>query len=82
MNTVSYETGRNYGAPQVLVITAPDQSELDKLDCLDEVKVTFKDQARNLAGVVTLHAFRAWGSSLGPDVLLEYDSGRYEQVDL
>lgn len=72
MQTIKYQTGRHYGAPQVLEITVPAKPA----DELADVAVTFADGARGIAGAVTLMAFELHGN-IGAAVLREYDAGRY-----
>jgi len=74
MKTIRYATGRDYGTPQVLTITAPATPD----DPIADVRVTFEDEARGIAGAVTLMAFQL--SQVGPAVLAEYDAGRYAEI--
>lgn len=71
MKTTRYTTGRNYGAPQVLEITAPANAS----DDLDFVPVQFTDAVRGISGTVKVLGF--YLSDIGPAVLTEYDAGRY-----
>ena len=52
MKTVTYETGRDYGAPQILEITAPAEFEEYKL-----VSVDFYDDVRGISGTVQILGF-------------------------
>lgn len=73
----TYSTGRDYGAPQVLVIDAPTIPD----DPIADVRVTFADAARNISGAVDVMACECWTtSSMGAAVLREYDAGRYAQI--
>lgn len=78
MQTIKYQTGRDYGAPQVLEITIPALPA----DELADVDVSFIDDARGIVGVVTLMALQANHREIGAAVLREYDAGRYSSVDL
>lgn len=76
-----YSTGRTYGAPQVLEITATARPE----DYFEFVRVTFHDAARRISGTVLLLGMECFesdlaGEGIGPAVLKEYDAGRYEQI--
>ena len=72
-----YATGRDYGAPQVLTINAPQLPD----DSIADVRVTFADAARNISGVVNLMAFECCTvDAMGAAVLREYDAGRYDQI--
>lgn len=73
-----YETGRNYGAPQVLDITVPTIPA--DVDLCDTFRVTFVDQARHINGTVHIMAFECGPYSAGPAVLREYDAGRYQLI--
>lgn len=74
MQTIKYQTGRHYGAPQVLEITVPAKPA----DELADVAVAFADAARGIAGVVTVLGFELDSSfSLRAAVMREYDAGRY-----
>lgn len=73
-----YETGRNYGTPQVIDITVPTIPA--DADLCDTFRVTFADQARNISGTVHLMTFECSPLSIGPAVLREYDAGRYTET--
>jgi len=75
---MKYETGRTYGAPQVLDITVPTIPA--DADLCDTFRVTFTDQARHLSGTVHLMTFECVPFSVGPAVLREYDAGRYQLI--
>lgn len=76
--TIKYQTGRDYGTPQVLEINLPALPA----DELADVAVTFTDTARGIAGVVTLMAMEANPREIGRAVLREYDAGRYALSEL
>lgn len=84
MQQFGYNTGRDYGIPQILVIDVPD---LLPEDMFDQVTVLFDDEARNIAGAVKLMPieFMSTGnfsySALGAAVLREYDAGRYDYIE-
>jgi hypothetical protein len=72
MNTY-YMTGRDYGIPQVLEITAPDHAEP-----FDLVDVDFVDAARGITGSVKVFGMELDSESLlGRAVLNAYDLGMY-----
>jgi len=77
MKTIQYQTGRDYGAPQVLTIhyTPTD-------DVLADVPAVFVDLARGIAGTVTVFGFDATPAAIGAAVLREYDAGRYTNTDV
>lgn len=75
---MKYPTGRDYGTPQVLEITAPTIPA--DADLCDTFRVTFVDQARHISGTVHLMAFECDPRSVGPAVLREYDAGRYAEA--
>ena len=80
MKTIRYETGRDYGAPQVLEITAPD-APTDDLADIELVSVTFVDRARHILGTVEVFTFDLVSEQkLGRAVLAEYDAGRYQTI--
>lgn len=80
MKTIRYETGRDYGAPQVLEITAPD-APTDDLADIELVFVTFVDRARHISGTVEVFTFDLVSEQkLGRAVLAEYDAGRYQAI--
>ena len=74
-NTIEYNTGRNYGKPQVLTITIEARST-DEYG-IDTVTATFKDEARSIAGRVNAILFN---DGIGAAVLTEYDAGRYQPI--
>ena len=77
MQTFNYITGRDYGAPQVLVISAPAAPTDDLVD-IELVPVSFSDSARGIAGTVEVFTFDLLSEqALGRAVLAEYDAGRY-----
>ena len=80
MQTIKYETGRDYGAPQVLEISAP-AAPTDDLADIELVPVSFSDSARGIAGTVEVFTFDLLSEqALGRAVLAEYDAGRYQAV--
>lgn len=80
MKTIQYETGRDYGAPQVLEISAPN-APIDDLADIELVLVTFIDRARNVSGAVEVFTFDLLSEQkLGRAVLAEYDAGRYQAL--
>jgi hypothetical protein len=70
MKTISYRTGRDYGKPQILIITAPDQVANNSM-----FEAHFVDTVRMITGWVELYDFEL--DCLGQSVLREYDAGRY-----
>jgi hypothetical protein len=80
MQTISYETGRDYGAPQVLEITFP-AITCDLFDAaFVDVHVQFVDAARGISGAVKVFGNDANENSIGRAVLTEYDAGRYQAI--
>jgi hypothetical protein len=78
MKTVFFETGRDYGAPQVLEITFPAVT-VDVFDAaFVDVHVQFVDAARGISGAVKVFGNDANENSIGRAVLAEYDAGRYQ----
>lgn len=73
MNTYTYETGRDYGAPQILEITAP--SEFDQYAL---VSVDFDDAVRGIYGTVQILGFDVTPFRIGSAVLAAYDVGQYQ----
>ncbi len=72
-----YSTGRTYNGAQPLPIAAPAIPD----DALADVRVTFCDASRGVAGVVTLLACECYTApSMGAGVLREYDAGRYDLI--
>lgn len=79
MLKLAYPTGRDYGAPQILEITLtmPDRSG----DPFTDVRVTFNDAVRGIAGEVGLFLAQLTSSrEIGEAVLREYDAGRYTLI--
>ena len=77
MQTIKYETGRDYGAPQVLEITFP-VVVMDSFDAaFVDVTAHFVDTARGISGTVNVFGNDANENSIGRAVLAEYDAGRY-----
>lgn len=77
MKTVTYETGRDYGAPQVLEIAFP-VIAADPVDAtFISVTAIFTDAVRGISGTVTVFGNDANEASIGRAVLVEYDAGRY-----
>jgi hypothetical protein len=74
MQTISYETGRDYGAPQVLEITFPAVAT----DDFQLVAVKFVDAARRISGIVEVFDIDVTLAKIGRAVLAEYDAGRYQ----
>jgi hypothetical protein len=78
MQTIRYETGRDYGAPQVLEITFPEIT----CDAFDAAFISadafFIDAARGISGRVKVFGNDANNASIGRAVLAEYDAGRYQ----
>jgi hypothetical protein len=78
MQPISYETGRDYGVPQVLEITFPEIT----CDAFDAAFISadafFIDAARNISGRVKVFGNDANENSIGRAVLAEYDAGRYQ----
>ena len=80
MQTISFETGRDYGAPQVLEITFPAVT-VDLFDAaFVDVHVQFVDAVRGLSGTVKVFGSDANANSIGRAVLAEYDAGRYQAI--
>lgn len=71
-----FETGRDYGAPQVLEIKAP---EVKTSDC-QLVEVYFNDAVRGISGLVEILDINASPAQIGRAVLAEYDAGRYKLI--
>lgn len=80
MKNTTYNTGRDYGAPQVLDITYP--AERYDMVGFDYVEVDFRDAARNIAGRVRLFQCELRPQDVGPAVKREYDHGRYQLLDI
>ncbi len=77
MQTIRYETGRDYGAPQILEITFTpiDWSDFDART--EFFPATFVDAARGISGTVSVFGNDATETLIGRAVLAEYDAGRY-----
>jgi hypothetical protein len=73
MQTIAYETGRDYGAPQILEITFPIVATED----FQLVAVKFVDAARRISGIVEVFDIDVTPAKIGRAVLAEYDAGRY-----
>jgi len=71
-----FNTGRDYGAPQVLEITAPDNLTND----LQLIEAHFNDAARGISGIVEILDIQATPARIGREVLAEYDAGNYKIV--
>ena len=77
METILYETGRDYGAPQVLEITFP-AITCDAFDAaFISAEAFFIDAVRSISGRVKVFGADANVNSIGRAVLAEYDAGRY-----
>lgn len=74
--TSSYATGRNYGKPQVLNIRVVSRGA----DDFDAARVEFQDDARGIAGAVSVFTLECAPRDIGPAVLREYDAGRYNLI--
>ena len=75
MMHMTYDTGRDYGRPQVLDIEVPGLAGADDWDV---VPVFFRDDVRGIAGTVLLFRIQIAGDErVGEAVLAEYDAGRY-----
>lgn len=72
----TYTTGRTYGTPQVLRISVTARGVAD----FDACCVEFHDDARRISGVVSVFTLEATPRDIGPAVLREYDSGRYNLI--
>ena len=73
MNKINYETGRDYGAAQVLEITFNSAA-----DDFADVSAHFVDAVRGISGTVTIFGYQANPQNVGAAVLREYDAGRYQ----
>lgn len=79
MTTIKYATGRQYNGEQTLVIDFERHSDVDLFDM---IPVTFTDHSRGIKGTTHLLACQLDNQSgIGPDVLREYDAGRFNVVD-
>ena len=76
-NTITFNTGRTYDAPQILQIEIL-ESETDNFGFVSG-KATFVDRSRYIAG--TVDYFLAFGhkdSDIGEAILSAYDAGAYK----
>lgn len=73
---LSFNTGRDYGAPQILEIESPEVTTAD----LQLVEVYFNDAVRGISGLVELLDIETTPNRIGRAVLAEYDEGRYKPV--
>lgn len=76
-----YNTGRNYGKPQILDITIESVREDDLGD--RHVIAKFVDESRSISGTVQVIILSFEGDllkSLGPAVKDAYDAGRYSLI--
>jgi len=79
-NKVFFNTGRDYGAPQVLEITYIAPTHINEFDnaALDLMTAHFTDAARRISGQVSIFVKDATTAKIGSAVLAEYDAGRYQ----
>lgn len=80
-HTFSFNTGRNYGTPQVLEITVPDIEYDNEGAAL--VSVQFDDKARNIKGFVTFWFYDDLPETdmgIGHYVLNRYDACDYQTL--
>jgi hypothetical protein len=79
-NKVFFNTGRDYGAPQVLEITYIAPTHIDDFDvsALDLMTAHFTDAARGISGQVSIFVKDATAVKIGSAVLAEYDAGNYQ----
>lgn len=80
MKTIQYETGRDYGAPQVLEITFAPIDPYDFDAGTELFPVEFVDAVRGISGAVKVFGSDANENRIGRAVLAEYDAGRYTPV--
>ena len=81
METATYETGRDYGAPQVLEITYPVVDALADMESgMEFHPVQFSDAVRAISGEVQISGYDCNPSRIGRAVLAEYDAGRYNPL--
>jgi hypothetical protein len=80
MQTAMYETGRDYGAPQVLEITYPAVEITDMESGTQFHSVQFSDAVRNISGEVQISGYDCNFFRIGSAVLAEYDAGRYNPL--
>lgn len=76
MKDFEFKTGRNYGAEQVIKVTAIDVVSSD--DFLVEFSATFQDSVRGISGRINCISFGNQPHQLADAVMAEYDAGRYE----
>ena len=79
-NKVFFNTGRDYGAPQVLEITYIAPTHINEFDnaALDLMTAHFTDAARGISGQVSIFVKDATAVKIGSAVLAEYDAGNYQ----
>jgi hypothetical protein len=70
-----FNTGRDYGAPQVLEIECE-----PVIDDFELVNATFIDAARGISGQVQIFGIDVNAQKIGRAVLAEYDEGRYQII--
>lgn len=81
MNTIQYETGRDYGAPQILEIIYPDVDALADMESgMQFHSVQFIDASRSIKGYVSIFGCDCNANRIGRAVLTEYDAGRYSPL--
>ncbi len=81
METATYETGRDYGAPQILEITYPAVDSLADMESgMEFHSVQFLDAVRAISGEVQISGYDCNFFRIGPAVLAEYDAGRYNPL--
>jgi hypothetical protein len=81
MQTATYETGRDYGAPQVLEITYPAIDVLADMESgMKFHSVQFSDSVRAISGEVQISGYDCNFFRIGRAVLAEYDAGRYNPL--
>ena len=81
MQTATYETGRDYGAPQVLEITYPAVDVLADMESgMKFHSVQFSDSVRAISGEVQISGYDCNFFRIGSAVLAEYDAGRYNPL--
>ena len=78
-NKVFFNTGRDYGAPQVLEITyiAPKNQSNDPFE-IELMTAHFIDSVRGISGQVNIFTNESTYTKIGRAVLAEYDAGRYQ----
>jgi hypothetical protein len=80
MKTITYPTGRDYGAPQILEITFEPVSTSDFDAGIEFFPATFADKARSISGTVNVFGMYCNDKAIGAEVLAEYDAGRYQPL--